>query len=348
MKMKLCVAAVGCLFGGAVFAQTNVAIYGLVDAGIEYLDEVPKAAGGSGSLVRLASGNLSGSRWGLRGSEDLGNGLKAVMQLEGGFETDTGMLGQSGRLFGRHAYVGLQGAWGTVSLGHQQNSLYDLIIRYDPMSFASRYSALTHDSTLTGRPDNTIKYTGKFSNLTATAFYSFGRNNDGEVPGESKVSRNIGGGVSYSAGAADFGIAYDQFQGNTVATKDQSARRLAAGANYTFGPVKAFAGYRSLKDTVAAAPVRSNLYWAGLKYKLTPALDLTGAGYYTDRKNSGADPWSFVLSADYSLSKRTDAYTTLGYAGNKNGSNLGLNGFGSNIVAGEDQLGLVVGIRHRF
>jgi predicted porin len=351
MNKKLLAVAVGATFSIGAQAQSNVTIYGIADVGVEYLTNAARNGTSNDDVVRLSSGNLSGSRVGFRGTEDLGNGMTAIFQLESGIDLDTGTLGQGGRLFGRHAYVGVQSNAGAVTLGHQQNSVYDLIIKYDPMSFSSRYSALMHDATFAGRPDNAVKYTGNFGGVTATAFYSFGRNLDGEVPGNAKVSRNVGGGVSYTGGPFGIGIAYDQFQGSTIATQDQSAKRVAAGASYDFRVVKAFVGYRNLKDEIVAVgtpSVRSDLYWTGLTFDATPSLKLTGTVYKTNRKDSGQDPLSAVLSADYFMSKRTDAYVTLGFADNKNGSNLGLNGFGSSIVAGENQTGLVVGLRHKF
>ncbi|HEY8608607.1 MAG TPA: porin [Noviherbaspirillum sp.] len=351
MKTKLLLAGAGLVAAGLANAQTNVTIYGIADVGVEFLTNAARVGTSNENVFRMASGNLSGSRFGFRGTEDLGGGMKAVFQLESGFDLDTGMLSQGGRLFGRHAFVGVQGGLGAITLGHQQNALYDLVIKYDPMGFSSRYSALTHDAAFAGRPDNTIKYTGAFGPLTATAFYSFGRNLDGEVPGSTKVSRNVGGGVAYASGPFGATFAYDQYQGNTVATAGQSARRMALAGSYAMGALKGFVGYRWLKDEIVAAgapSVRSNLYWAGLAYDLSPALKLTGAVYHTDRRDSSADPTSLVLSADYSLSKRTDLYLTVAHARNKSGSNLGLNGFGSSIIAGENQTGIVAGVRHRF
>lgn len=347
MKTKLLLAGAGLLAAaGLTHAQTNVTIYGIADVGVEFLTN---AGGNDDNVFRMSSGNLSGSRLGFRGTEDLGNGLKALFLLENGFDIDTGALGQNGRLFGRQAYVGLQGGFGAVTFGRQQNALYDLIIKYDPMAFGSRYSALSHDAAFTGRADNSIKYTGNFGPVTATAFYSFGRNADGEVPGSTKISRNIGAGVAYAAGPVGVAFAYDQYQGNTAATAGDSARRMSLAGSYEFGAVKAFAGYRWLKDElVAGSDLRSNMYWAGATWETSPSLRLTGAVYHTDRRDSGADPTSLVLSADYSLSKRTDVYLTVAHARNKSGSNLGLNGFGSSIVAGENQTGVLAGIRHRF
>lgn len=351
MKQKLTVMAIGALVASGAAAQTNVQIYGIADIGVEYLTNAGGTPANGDNLVRVASGNLSGSRIGFRGTEDLGSGLKAIFTLENGFEADTGALAQGGRLFGRNAFVGLQSGLGALTFGRQQNALYDLMIKYDPMTFSARYSALMHDSTFTGRIDNTVKYTGNFGGLTAQAFYSFGRNLDGEVAGNSRVSRNIGGGVNYANGPFGAGVAYDQFQGNTIATQDRGAKRIMAGASYALGDVKLFGAYRWLKDEIVAAgapAMRTDVYWIAASYKATPALVVNGAVYRTDRKGAQADPTSYVLSTVYSLSKRTDIYGNLGLSRNKSGSNLGLSGFGSTILAGENQTGALVGVRHRF
>lgn len=341
-------ATVASAASGAALAQSNVTLYGIVDAGLEAISNAPSDGGGD-TLFRMNSGNLSGSRWGLRGTEDLGNGLKGIFVLESGFDIDTGRSAQGTRLFGRAAYVGLQGGFGGVTLGRQQNSLYDLFGAYDPMAVGPRYSLNSMDSGFNGRADNAIKYTGKFGGLTATGFYSFSRDGAGEVPGEAKVDRNFGAGLSYAAGPFSIGTAYDQYQGATIALQDRSSKRWAVGTSYAFGDAKVFAGYRWMRDNmVASAPTtRSNLYWAGAQYKFTPAFQLTGAAYYNDTKDSGADPWMFVLSADYALSKRTDAYVNVGYVRNKDGSAQGLNGSGT-AQAGENQAGVTIGMRHRF
>ncbi|AOY94335.1 hypothetical protein BKK79_20405 [Cupriavidus sp. USMAA2-4] len=352
MKKALLALAAAAVSGGAYAqAASNVTLYGIVDAGIEVASHAPAANNGSETVYRMNSGNLSGSRWGLRGTEDLGNNLKGIFVLESGFDLDTGMSGQGNRLFGRQAYVGVQGDFGAVTLGRQQNALYDLFGAYDPMGVGPRYSLNSVDSLFNGRADNAVKYTGKFGGLTATAFYSFGRDNNGETPGAFKAAKNFGGGVSYGNGPFSAGVAYDQFQGASAALQDRAARRVAVGASYAFGDAKVFAGYRWLRDegtaSATAAVTRNNVYWLGAQYRVMPALMLTGAAYYTDTKNSGADPWLFALVADYSLSKRTDAYAMLGYTKNKNGSALGLSGNGT-VVAGQNQAGATIGLRHRF
>lgn len=96
-------------------AQSSVQLYGVVDVGTTYNSDA-----GAGSQVRVNSGNLSGSRFGMRGKEDLGGGLGTVFALESGFAADTGVSQQGSRLFGRQAFVGLSDArWGTLTVGRQ-------------------------------------------------------------------------------------------------------------------------------------------------------------------------------------------------------------------------------------
>ncbi|AVA33771.1 MULTISPECIES: porin [Cupriavidus] len=353
VRYAIAAAAAG-LLAGTVHAQSSVTLYGVADAGIEYLSNVPSASGGS-SQVRMTSGNMSTSRWGIRGVEDLGGGLKAIFELESGIAFDTGAQNNSSRLFDRGAFVGLGSKYGTLTLGRQTTPTYDTGLQLDPMGFAPRYSLYKSDDVLAGRADNAVKYRGKFGGLTATALYSTGRTGAGEVPGNYKVDRNLGASLLYEAGALMVGAAYDEFQGTTVATADRTDRRALIGASYAFGPARAFVGYRWYNGNVGTLPNNgSNLYWAGLRYSMSPALTLTGAAYYTDTRNSSADPIMFVASADYAFSKRTDVYMNVGYALNRGNSQLGMNGFNSttgsptNVVPGKDQTGVVMGIRHKF
>lgn len=348
-------AAVGMALGSlslGVFAQTSVTLYGVADAGISFQNHVSGGSSGSGSQVGVTSGGLSSSRWGLRGVEDLGNNLKGIFVLESGFDLATGKSAQSGRLFGRQAYAGLQGDFGAVTLGRQQNALYDLFAAYDPMALGPVYSLNAVDNQFNGRADNAIKYTGKIGGLTATGFYSFGRDVTsglgGEVPGHFRVGTNFGGGLAYANGPFSVGAAYDQYQGSTLATAGLAARRAAVGASYAIGAAKAFAGYRWMRDEVTTGTARhDNLYWLGALYKLTPAFSLTGAAYYTDARTDNKDSWMFVVNADYALSRRTDAYVLLGYVANKGNATFGVTGT-ANTLPGQNQTGAMVGMRHRF
>ena len=377
MKIKLFAAAAAALVSAGAFAQSSVSLYGVADAGVEWVNKAPE---NGGSRVALQSGNMSGSRWGLRGVEDLGGGLKGIFNLESGFNIDDGRSAQGNRLFGRAAYVGLQGQWGQLTLGRQTNLLYDFALNYDPMAIASRYSIASQDAALAGRADNAVKYVGTFGGLTASALYSTRRDGQ-EIAGQNTLGREWGAGLNYASGPFAVGAVYDQINGNVAATDtfagtaDLKEQRATIAGTYAVGPAKLFAGYRWYKTNIPASregDLRTNLYWLGAGYQATPALTLTGAAYYQTIRNlefvnaatgqplSTRNPWLFVVGADYALSKRTDAYLNLAYA--KNGGDVpllgvaGINGTSSNITSLQssegqttgNQMGAVVGIRHKF
>lgn len=352
MNLRPIVATALLVVGVAAHAQSSVTLYGLADAGIEYLNHVPDAAKQSANLVRMTSGNIAGSRWGMRGIEDLGGGLKGIFLLEGGMALDSGSAAQGGRLFGRRAYVGLSGPYGDLTLGRHHNLMFDLIISYDPMFFAPKYSAFSHDTWLAGRVDNAVKYTGKFGALTTAVLYSFGVDstvsNGSEVPGNSRVGRDMSVGFSYELEKVRFAGVYDQLNGTSIATAERTERRYVASVAADIGSVMAYVGYRRLVSQLLASMSRTDLIWTGANWSVTPTLTLTGAVYKTNDRTSAKDPMSIVLSADYRFSKRTDAYLTTSYTKNKGGSALSANGYDGSVLPGANQLGAVIGMRHTF
>src|SRR5690554_5833909 len=125
MKKTLLAAALALGFAGVAQAETSVTLYGILDGGIGY-QKYKADNGDSAKRTGLIEGIQSGNRWGLKGTEDLGNGLQAIFQLESGFDLGTGHHGQptgaNGRLFGRQATLGLQSdAWGRLDIGRQTN-----------------------------------------------------------------------------------------------------------------------------------------------------------------------------------------------------------------------------------
>nr|WP_244438959.1 porin [Paraburkholderia dilworthii] len=349
-------------------AQSSVTLYGIADVGIEYLNNT--SAGGS--QVRQVSGNLSGSRWGLKGVEDMGGGLTAVFNLEAGFNINDGTSSQStrglganatttSRLFGRQAWVGLSYKGQQLTFGRQNALIYEQSVTFDPMGVSSRYSALSVDYALAARIDNSSKYTGKFGPLTAQAMYStrYDTGYGAEVPGAQLTGRFFSGALTYGSGPFAATLVYEQRNSNTVATNTGTERRAMAAANYVAGPVTGFVGYRYLRASRSFLPANpitvangseanaANLFWAGAQYMIIPALQLTATAYYQDVHSTGADPWLAVLSADYFLSKRTDLYATVGYARNRDNSALGVNGYGT-VAPGHNQTGVVIGMRQKF
>ncbi|NUX54699.1 porin [Paraburkholderia youngii] len=363
------VAAAGVsLVCGAAHAQSSVTLYGIADVGIENINNTSTG----GAQTRVVSGNLSGSRWGLKGVEDLGGGMKATFQLESGFNINDGTTAQStrglganaattSRLFGRQAWVGLSYRGQQLTFGRQNALLYEQAVAFDPMGASSRYSVLSLDYAMAARIDNSAKYTGVFGPLTAQAMYStrYDTGYGSEVAGAQITGRFFSGALSFAQGPLAASVSYEQRNSNTVATNTSTERRATAAASYVFGPVKGFAGYRYLRASNAflpANPIRvangseasaANLYWAGAQYSVTPAFLLTATGYYQDVHSTGGDPWLAVLCADYLLSKRTDLYATAAFARNKDGSALGVNGYGT-VAPGYNQTGVVIGMRQKF
>ncbi|QOT80978.1 porin [Cupriavidus basilensis] len=384
----------GAICTGGAHAQSSVTLYGVADMNVEFASHVgavPSAAnkfnaGPSNNVYRMDSGGLSGSRWGLRGVEDLGNGLNSLFVLESGFNLDTGTSQQGGRLFGRQAYVGMQSSQlGQLTFGRQYTSMFEGLANFVPAAFATQYEPIVMLTGANFREDNTIKYTGRFGPVTALAHWSFGTGlalpttvangpllgGNGEVPGQFRRDTAYGAALTYIAGPVGVAVAYDQF--NPTVSNPLNAAVLGSGnfkkatiaASYAFGPAKIMGGYRwgQNKDQNGSLLERDDLYWIGANYQLTPALGLTLEYNYDHVKRffanaSTPNPWQVAFIADYALSKRTDVYLTTAYAKN---AGLGLDsamiayanslslGNSYTLASGQsNMLGVAAGIRHKF
>lgn len=336
----------------AAQAQTsNVSVYGLIDGGVEYITNTNAA---KDNLTRVTSGSMNTSRWGFRGSEDLGGGLKAIFNLEGAIQIDAGT---SDGLFRRAATVGLEGSFGRVVLGRGFTTTYDFLAPFDPMGYSSSYSWILSGSAtgvskygMATAFDNLIKYQGQVGKFKIGATLGMG-----EQANSFANSAKYVVGAAYADGALSAVTTFERVNGNTVAAtgnRDETSTVHLAGA-YDTGTYKVIGGARSYKlaaGRAATADLRANTYWTGLSYKAAPAVTLIGAIYYQDVRNvaagTDADPVMYVARAKYALSKRTDLYSTLGYTKAKNGKLAGL----SRDEAGfsDTQTGLAVGIQHRF
>ncbi len=352
-------------------AQSNVILYGVIDTNIEYVNHYsaiaptqPGFPGPSSNKFSMGSGGLSGSRWGLRGTEDLGSGMKALFVLESGFSSDDGKSQQGGRLFGRQGYVGLQGnGVGTVTFGRQYTTIFNALSEFSPTRFGLQYEPIGLQVGLNYRSDNVVKYVGTFGGVTANAYWSFGNGTagTGEVPGQFRRDTGNGAALSYQGGPFGATVAYDQYNPTLSATTGATGafKKVAVAGSYTTGPVKVMGGYRwgQNKGAADATLLRDNYYWIGTNYQATSALELTIAYYYDDVKNLAGNtniknPWQVSFVADYTLSKRTDVYLTTAYT-----KNAGLNfdtsainfANGYFLAAGKNSMiGVALGLRHRF
>ena len=337
---------------GAAQAQSNVQIYGLLDVGVENANN-QSATGGS--ATRVISGGMNTSRWGLRGTEDLGGGLKAVFGLEGGILMDTGA--QDGALFKRQAYVGLEGAFGRVVAGRSFTSVYDTVISFDPMGFAPYYSWATSGPAtgpskygFTTAYDNLIKYSGAVGDFKFGATYAAGEQTTGTSDGA-----KVGFTTVYKLGGANLMATWERNNGNAVAPTGDHDKNTVwhVGANYETGPVKLWAvlrDYKLVAGKALTADIDATTTWIGAAWKTDAVTTLTGAIYHVDVKNvaagKDADPTMYVARYRYALSKRTDLHVSAAYAKARHGQLTGLSRDDAGFA--DSQRGVTVGMQHRF
>lgn len=318
-------------------AQSSVQVYGLIDAGAEFVNH---AGPDGGNAVRVVSGGKNTSRWGIRGSEDLGGGLKTVFNLEGGILMDTGA--SDGAVFKRQAYVGLEGHLGRIVIGRSFTTTYELVIKFDPLGFAPNYSWATGGSAtgvskhgMTTQFDNLVKYTGRSGGFTYGATVGVGEG----------AGRKLALGGSWFGDGLGVMASWEQVDGNAPAPGETTAWHLAA--DYRRGDWRYTLGKRGhvQRERAAGADLRGDTYWAGITRTLGP-VTLTGAVYHIDTRELPADPTMIVARAMLALSKRTDLYLAVAHATAKDGQLVGLSrddpGFGST------QSGVTAGMQHRF
>jgi predicted porin len=291
---------------GASMAQSSVTLYGLADI---YFASV-KADPGLTQTV-LNSGAVNGSRWGVKGSEDLGGGLKANFQLEGGFNIDTGAAAQGGLLFGRQSWVGFSGDFGAVKLGRMPTPYDDVNGNADGV-FDSAISAMPHvfrsyagDFTgYTIRTNNTIKYeSANLAGFTGAFSYALGENKTATVNAGSITAVN----VAYSAGPVALSAAYQTEKSTGSAIAVNNTRLNAA---YDFGVAKLKGAYGKAGNVGAADGKDATEYQIAVDYPVSTALTLSGNFAKSDDNVALGDAKrkGYGLGAAYTLSKRTFLY----------------------------------------
>ena len=374
-KLTLVAGAVlGLVSATSALAQSSVTLYGIVDAAVTYTTNQV-----GGTRTGIDAGQLATSRWGMRGTEDLGGGLKANFTLEGTLINDTGAAGlgfggnstppgggpivvsaagSTTSLFDRQATVGLSGDFGSINLGRQNILGVDSIGLADPISLAQpainpnvAFSALNSGALYGGygtngggaalRQNNSIRYvTPIMSGFGGALMHGFG-----EQPGNSSASTYNGISGFFSDGKSGVALAYAQLKDNTNSSK---LTLWGGGAKYAVNTAL------TLRATYAQNKVDTTnrkiaVIGLGVDYLIAPALTLTGAFYNTKRSGDiDGKANQYVGLAKYALSKRTNLYTIFTHA--KAGSSavqdtsLGLITTPGNSSANR----LAVGVLHAF
>ena len=255
MKKNLIALAILGAFSGAALAQSNVTLYGIIDVNFQYND--PDGPGQS-STRGINDGHQSGSRWGIRGSEALSPNLNAVFTIEGGMTIDTGMQGQGGRLFGRQAWAGLSGGWGTLVAGRvaafsSGTGSFDMIGNLDPFltGFGDSTALSTFTSMGTLRLDNSVLYQSPtWGGFKFGAGYSFNANGQ-EGAGSGNNNRVTFLGANFARGPFWAGVTYDIVDVNDAGVPGSPAifpnasdqKSLKIGATFDLKFLKIHGGY---------------------------------------------------------------------------------------------------------
>jgi len=321
------------LFTGAIacvnaHAQSSVTLYGAIDTGVRYINN---ATAQGGSTWSLGSGALMGSRWGIKGREDLGNGTSANFVLESGFVPTTGVFDQQGQEFGRQVWVGLDNkTYGTIQAGRMYSVGFWQLSNYDAFNLPN-YLAEAWETRLYGvRMDNSAKYTFSRDDITLQLQHSFG----GQA-GDFQAGTTNAGALSYSAHGIGAGVVAQR----STDASDRHANVLGMGATYalakfsfygtyilsrrdagftvgsTTGSALANTSILSNATTVAGAQTtgrRDEYFSAGVAYRVVPALRV-GVSLMLDNVagvagDTGGRIKTLVSLVDYQLSKRTDVY----------------------------------------
>jgi len=330
------VAAVTPLFAAA---QTNVQLYGIMDAAVSSQD----VGGPEGRTTVINSGNQSSSRFGFRGTEDLGNGLKAMFNLEAGASIDTG-AGDSA-LFGRRAVVGLEGGFGSLTLGREYSPIASVAAATDAFGqgfYGSNLSAFTTNR-LTRRLSNSVNYKSpSWNGLKLLAAYSAG-----EVTATNTPSGDLKGvGVEYTLGGLYLGAAYHVIN-RLPADEDKES---AIGAAYKFDQLGGFeikANYMAA-DREGAAKYKQANFGGSMPFGAHRVY-----ANYQQQKQGNAKGNSWALAWTYSLSKRTNLYASYASLDNNNSGVFGLTSSSVTIAPAATALGkdpdvVSLGVRHSF
>ena len=352
MKKSLIAVAVAAALPTIALAQTNVTMYGIADAGIGMQDR----GGDAKSAIVVSSGLQSTSRFGIRGTEDLGGGLKAVFNFEAGMRVDDGTA--AGLNFTRRSVVGFETRAGTFLLGRDYTpaftaggatdvmgyGLYGNYLGYTVVGALNRQGSLFHG--IETRASNALHYISpNMGGLTVRAMWSVGERTaaptrGGDIMGASAV---------YAGGPLTLQGYYQQLKGiNGTGTTNNN--QYGVGAGYNFGMFRLTASY-AVADPAGTNNKHTGIsIGAGVKVGVGEVLV---QGIQQKVATGGTEPKSTTIGVAYvhPLSRRTNVYATYGQTRNNTTGNFALRGADETIApnaVGNDPKAFSVGVRHTF
>lgn len=381
MKKQCTVLALSAGAALSAHAQSSVTLYGVVDEAISFQTHTNPAGDSTWALQQGNEGFLSGSRFGLKGKEDLGNGWRAQFTLENGFLANSGKLDQQGQLFGRQAYVSIgSSTYGDLALGRQYTTANTMLYYVDPLGVGAAPTNSWQVYLSGQRYDNALSYTGAYGPVQVIAQYAAGG-----IAGDTQARSSMSLGIKYAQGAI---TALGDAQ-QTRDTQSRRARIYLAGLSAKIGSANLYANYihsdreagfdssnggtdtASITSMTSGSPTAAvginsvfnshrsdNFFTLGATYRFTPALQFIAAGMYdrTHAQDFNGSRGTLYGVVDYSLSKRTDVYVATAYervTGGWSGlfGNTTTNaaaGDGKNLNGRNEQVSALVGLRHTF
>jgi predicted porin len=348
-------------------------LYGIISNGLGYFSN--QAGHSNWAMISGANQN---NRLGFKIGEGLGGGLTAVATLENGFDSNSGKLGQGGRMFGRQAFVGLSSStYGTLTVGRQYDMLWDYLDRIEPQAMGPGLGvSVGSNDNIEGnfRYSNSVKYASPvWGGFGFESLYAFSNK-----AGSFQQNRAFSAGINYALTNQRYSLVYldidhpgtanpngavtDDYAGApfvlfhtsplsaSVGVRNQ--RVIAGGAEYDFeklnlGGLVSDVRYNYLDNTSLHL---DNLSLVGV-YKVTPAFFMSAAYLYTHGSYGGisSNPhWNQAqVSLEYFLSKRTDVFAYANYI-RASGSNAQAVLFLSSPSSTKQQTAVVAGIRHKF
>lgn len=373
MQKKIIALAVAGLASTAAFAQTNVTIYGSVDYGYAYRNE--STTRGVSTNSAIDGGQSAGNRLGFKGTEDLGNGLKAVFLLEQGFFGDTGVAHDTTKTaFSRQAYVGLAGNFGTVIGGRLYTPHFSFVSAIDPFAagtvgrYANVMGGVNGGDVV--RVDNAVAYVSpSFGGLTVTGAYSNNMTGQESAVNNAKNTTVYALLARYTAGPVDAGVSMHRAAGGSVgspvaAAETRTIDNITVAGTFDAKVVKIHALYgHNVVDQVAhpvgaasLSDIKIDNYLLGVTVPMGK-VSLKGSYMLSDGNvAAGGNAQQFAVGADYALSKRTNLYSALSVIDNDGGDRFSQNtGLRRTSVVGDAsnsgmtfQQGIQFGVRHQF
>jgi predicted porin len=358
MKKSLLAVAIAALVPGAVMAQTNVTLFGVADVGV-----TRRAGDGNGSVLGMGSSLFSSSRFGVRGTEDLGGGLRAGFWLETQLGVDDGTNGGgSGRsntnnqasgaatdlamMFNRRSTVSLMGGFGEVRLGRDFVPSFWNHTMFDPFGTLGIGAATANTARILGvtavRASNSIGYflPGNLGGFYGQAMYALGEN--ASTAANKNDGRYVGARLGYKAGAFEIAGSH----GRTEYLAGDITNNNIAGS-FQMGPARLMAQFNTQKNEANAVGNREQRdILLGGTYTMG-ATTLRASYVDSNVKDTDADARRFTIGVSQALSKRTSLYAAYGVMDNKANGTLFTNGRAVTTAGGRAS-GFDLGVAHSF